>query len=296
MIRRHILPCILLLTAAVVPLNAQDTLRWKFQSGETLKYSVQQTMKTHMETAAGAQDMTTNQTMEMSWKVAGMTPGGDAVVGQQIDRVQLSMEGGVYGAGVKFDSSDSGAPTHPIVKAISDVFRKIIGQPFNVTMRPSGKVVDVAVPPQLLESLKTTGGGATNPLNEDVLKQMMTQSSVTFPESAVTVGQTWDTSQKIDLPFGSMVVTSRLTYEGRDAETGLAQIAMAPSVAVQPNPSSPIQLQLKDNSGTGRILFDAQSGRIVRSDLKLDMELQITQFGQTMTQKVEQQTSMQLAR
>lgn len=291
---RHFCLFVLAGCAATMSARAQDTLSWRFQPGETLKYTVQQTMNTHMEDGANAADTTMKQAMDMSWKVTDVTSDGNAKIDQQIDRVRLSMEGGVFGTGAEFDSADSGAPSNPIVKAMSDVFRQIIGQPFEVTMNTTGKVVEVEVPPALLKSLTASGAGVSNVLSEDALKQMMSQSSVTLPEGAVSRNQTWETAQRVELPFGAMKVDSRMTYLGPDPETGLAKIAMQPSVSVEPKKDSPLQLKLTNTSGNGTILFDRQNGRIVRSELSLQLEMEITQFGRSMTQNVQQQTVMQL--
>jgi Family of unknown function (DUF6263) len=288
--------CLFLLSACmtVTAVSAQDTLAWKFRNGETLKFSVQQSMKTHMTIDKKPLKTSMAQMMEMSWKVNKVESDGNAVIGQEIDRVRFSMEGGPFGAGAEFDSADNRVPTNQVVKSMSDVFRKIIGQPFSVTMKPSGKVENVEIPESLLKSLTQSGAGVSNLLTEDTLKQMMGQSSVTLPDGTVTVGQSWETTQNVKLPFGTMSVNSKMTYRGRDSETGFARIAMDPSVTVEPNKDSPIQLQLTKSDGTGVILFDRQNGRIARSDLTLNLQLQIMQFGQTITQDIEQKTVMQL--
>jgi nucleoid DNA-binding protein len=161
-------------------------------------------------------------------------------------------------------------------------------------MKPTGQVSNVDVPPSLLKSLTDNGAGVNNVLSEDMLKQMMGQSSVTLPEGAISVDSTWETKQNVQLPFGTISVTSRMTYKGRDPQNGYAVIAMQPTVAVKPNKDSPIQVQLTGSNGEGVILFDQQGGRIVRSDLTLNLQMQLKQFGQTMTQNVEQRTEMQL--
>ncbi len=294
MLLRSILPGLSLVIASLLPLTAhsQDDLRWKFQSGETLKYQVMQNMQTEM--MVGGQKINTNmqQSMDMAWKVSGVTEQGDAEIAQTVDRVQMKMEGGPFGS-LQFDTTSTEVPSNAIVKAMADVFRKIIGQEFKVTMKSTGKVQNVKVPEQLLTALSTTGAGSA--LNEDTLKQMMEQSSVLLPAEPVTTGQMWESSQQIQLPFGEMKVSSKMTYEGRDPATGMARIAMKPSISVTPKEGSPLQMTMKKSDGMGRVLFDPQRGRIVRSDLELTLEMQVTQQGQVIDQVVKQKTTMQLA-
>lgn len=274
-------------------LHAQDDLRWKFQSGETLKYVVKQKMQTEMSAAGQKINTTMQQIMDMSWKISDVAASGDASVSQTVDRVQMQMDGGPFGS-IKFDTSSTEVPSNQIVKVMADVFRKIVGQEFKVTMKQTGKVENVQVPPDLLKSI-TSGLGAANPLNEDTLKQMMEQSSVMLPGGTVTSGQSWDSTQQVELPFGQMKVSSKLTYEGKDSSTGMAKIAMKPTISVTPKEGAPIQVSLTKSDGTGEVQFDIARGRIVRSNLNLTLQMQISQQGQVIEQTIQQTTSMELA-
>lgn len=292
---RYLLSVVLLaLCAAPQAGLAQDELRWKFQSGETLNYVVQQKMQTEMNVGGQKINTTMQQTMDMSWKVSSVAPSGDAAVAQTVDRVQMKMEGGPFGT-LQFDTQSTEAPSNQIVKAMADVFRKIVGQEFRVTMKPTGQVQDVQVPPELLKSI-TSGAAAANPLNEETLKQMMEQSSVMLPATRVQKGQTWESTQQVELPFGQMKVSSKMTFEGTDASTGIATIAMQPTVSVSPKEGAPIQVTLTKSDGTGKVLFDTARGRIVRSDLNLTLQMQISQQGQVIDQTIQQNTTMQLAK
>lgn len=279
---------IFLVTSAGV---AQDSLAWKFTAGESLKYVVQQSTQMEMDLNGQKQAMTMNQTMDMAWKIASIESNGDAKMAQIVDRVQFKSEGGPFGA-VQFDSSSKEAVDSPLVKSMAEVFKKIVGQEFGVTMQPTGKVQQVTVPPSLLKAL-TESGPAGNAMNEDTLKQMMTQSAVTLPAGAIKTGDTWDSNQKVELPFGTMTVSSTLTYEG--TENGLAKITMQPKIDVKPKEGAPITLTMKKSEGKGTVLFDVAKGRIAKSDLDLTMELLVKQFGTQIPQTLRQKTSMVLA-
>lgn len=285
----------LLLTALLAPArcSAQDELRWKFLSGETLKYVVQQKMQTEMKLNGQTINQSMQQSMDMSWKVAAVTPAGDAAVAQTVDRVQMKMEGGPIGT-VQFDTNSGEASTNPAVNRMAEVFKKIIGQEFRVTMKSTGKVENVVVPPTLLQAIKETTAGAASALNEDTLKQMMEQSSVILPAGPVSPGQTWESSQEVKLPFGRMKVNSKMTYEGRESTTGLVKIAMRPVITVTPDENAALQMTLKKSEGQGYVYFDAAKGRITRSELDLTLEMQVIVQGQTVDQTVQQKTTMTL--
>ncbi len=277
----------------LVPACAQDELRWKFKSGETLKYAVQQQMQTEMLFGGKKLNQTMRQTMGMSWDVSTVAANGDALVAQTVDRVQMKLEGGPLG-NVQFDTDSSEEPTSPVVKSIAEVFRKIVGQQFRVTMKPTGKVQNVEVPESLKQQIESGSGASPSPLNEDTLKQMMEQSSVVLPDGPVSAGQMWESIQEVKLPFGTMRVTSSMTYEGRDAATGLAKISMKPTISVIPGEGAQAQIGLKSSEGLGQVLFDTARGRIVRSTLDLTLQMQVTQLGQTIDQTVHQKTIMAL--
>ncbi len=270
---------------------AQDNLAWKFQSGESLKYSVQQSTQMNMNLDGQQQNMSMSQKMDMVWKVASVETNGDARMAQIVDRVQFSSEGGPFGK-VQFDSNSTEPVNSPLVKAMADVFKKIIGQEFGVTMHSTGKVEDVVVPEELIKALAESGA-AGNAMNETTLKQMMTQSAVTLPVEAIKAGDSWESNQKVDLPFGTMTVNSMLTYQG--TESGVAKITMLPKIDVKPKEGAPITLTMTKSEGKGTILFDVANGRISQSDLDLTLELKVKQFDKTIQQTLRQKTSMVLA-
>lgn len=270
---------------------AQESLSWKFESGESLKYVVQQSTQMEMDLNGQQQKMTMNQTMDMVWKIGAVESTGDAKMAQVVDRVQFQSEGGPFGA-VQFDSSSSEVVDSPLVKSMADVFKKIVGQEFGVTMQPTGKVQDVTVPAGLLKAL-TDSGPAGSAMNEDTLKQMMTQSAVTLPATPIKMGDSWDSNQKVELPFGTMTVASKLTYEG--TQDGLARISMQPRIDVKPKEGAPITLTMKKSDGKGTVFFDVARGRISKSELDLTMELQVKQFGTQIQQTLRQKTAMTLS-
>lgn len=270
---------------------AQESLAWKFQPGETLRYVVVQKVDMDMSVPGEqVQKMSTNQTMDMLWKISDVNADGLAKMAQVVDRVQMSSSGGPAGS-MSFDSQ-SKAAVDPRQKPIADAFSKIIGAEFQVSMRPSGKIDDVVVPETLVKAL-TNSGPTGSMLTEASLKEMMTQSAVSLPAEAISPGSTWETSQQVDLNFGTMIVTSQLTYIG--TENGIAKISTKPSIEVKPKDNAVVGLKLTKSEGQGVVQFDVEKGRIVKSDLKLKLDLAVTRFGKTVNMTLNQNTDMSLA-
>jgi hypothetical protein len=285
---------IMVLVSSASIVSAQEKLAWKFTSGESLKYVVKQNMNMTMVVASKTQTIAMNQTMDMRWKIADVDSGsGDANMSQTIDRVQMNSQGGPFGV-IEYDSAGDKIPESPLGKSMAEVFRRIIGEEFGVHMKTTGKIDQVSVPQSLIDALKQAGS-AGNALDETTLKQMMTQSAITLPETKLNPNDSWDSVQQVELPFGTMTVKSQLTYQGIDPGSGYAKIAMIPVISVEPKPGAPVTLTLTKSAGTGLVLFDAAKGRIAKSDLDLTMQMQVKSFGQVIDQTIKQTTSMSLA-
>ena len=274
--------------------SAQEQLAWKFTAGESLKYVVKQNMKMTMDVASKKQTIEMNQTMEMQWKIADVDPGsGDVNMAQTVERVQMDSQGGPIGT-IKFDSASGEVPETPYGRAMAEVFKKLIGEEFSVHMKSTGKIDQVTVPASLIAALKQNGTTGSA-LDEATLKQLMTQSAITLPENPIQPNDTWDSVQQVEMPIGTMIVQSKLTYQGIDASTGHAKIGMIPTISLTPKQGAPVNLTLTKTEGTGLLLFDAARGRIAKSDLDLTMQMQMKSFGQVIDQTIHQKTSMTLA-
>ncbi|MFN9719965.1 MAG: DUF6263 family protein [Planctomycetota bacterium] len=270
---------------------AQESLSWKFQPGETLHYVVVPMVDMDMSVPGEqSQKMSTNQTMDMLWKISDVQGDGLARMTQVVDRVRMDSSGGPAGS-MAYDSQ-SKAAVDPRQKPIADAFGKIIGAEFQVAMRPTGKIDDVVVPESLVKAL-TDSGPTGSMLTEASLKEMMTQSAVSLPAEAIKPGAMWSTSQQVDLNFGTMVVTSNLTYLG--TKDGMAQISTKPSIDVKPKDNAVVGLKLTKSEGKGLVQFDVEKGRISRSDLSLKLDLAVTRFGKTVNMTLNQATAMNLA-
>ena len=274
--------------------SAQEQLSWRFTPGESLNYVVQQNMVMTMDAAGKQQIIEMHQTMDMRWKIADVDAGsGDVNMSQTVERMRMTSEGGPIGA-VNYDSASNEVPGTPYGRALADVFKKLIGQEFGVHMKSTGKIVEVAVPESLVASLKQSGTTG-NALDEATLKQLMTQSAITLPEKPIQPNDSWDSVQQVEMAFGTVIVKSRLTYQGIDPDTGYAKIGIIPSISVAPKQGATVDLTLTGTEGTGVLLFDAARGRIAKSDLNLTMQMSMKSFGQVIDQTIHQKTSMALA-
>ncbi|MEZ6124398.1 MAG: DUF6263 family protein [Planctomycetaceae bacterium] len=281
-------------TVSTANLQAQGVqLRWKFRSQESLNYTVLQNMETVMVVGDNEVKQAMNQSMDMTWNIKSVAAGGDTVMDQVVSRIQMKMAGGPAGD-VQFDTSNPQKSENPIINSMGEVFRKIVNQAFTIHMKPTGEIGEVQVPQELIEAIKNSAAGSSNALNEDTLKQMMKQSAVTLPAGPVKAGDTWNSRQSVQLPFGTMEIQSQMTLTEVDA-SGNAIINIKPEISVAPREGAPVKMSLNNSTGSGVVTFHVESGRVTRSQLLLDMEMKIEAGQQTFTQNIRQSTEMKLA-
>ena len=232
--------------------SAQQDLRWKFRAQETIKYKVLQKMQTKMKIGDNDVNQSMDQQMDMSWHVQSTSAAGETVMNQVVDRIFMKMEGGPTGP-VAFDTSDNAKSDNPIINSMGEMFRQIVNQKFQVTMKPTGQITDVQVPAQLLEALRRSAAGNPGALDETSLQQMMKQSAVMLPGQPVALRNTWNSQQSVQLGFGTMNIKSQMTFVEVDP-TGNAIIKVVPEISVVPKPDAPIKMTLTSSSGQGKLL------------------------------------------
>lgn len=272
--------------------QAQDQLRWKFQSNDTVKYQVVQNMQST--TAFGDEELKSTfiQAIDMTWQVLAVGANGDVQLNQIFDRVRLKMEGGPAGT-IEFDTASGEAAESPVVRELAMVFGNIVNQKFQVQMGQDGQIEQVVIPPKLLEAVKASTAGQQGALNEKVLNDMMKQSAVILPTQPVSPGSEWTSEQTVQMPFGEMTITSQMTYVQKDP-TGNAIIDFVPTVRITPREGTAAKMTLESSTGRGRIVFDVDQGRVNRTQLDLTMQITVESNGRKLPQTIRNRTTMTL--
>ena len=285
--------CLFLIVVASTPFAmAQDLLRWKLGANDELKYHVAQTQKMKQQFGTNSQTTTVQQAMSMLWAVDSVSNNGLAKMQQRVERVRLKIDSG-RGV-VEFDTQEPAPPEDPLLAAMTSSLQKIVGKNFQVTMTNQGNVQDVVVPDDLLQALQTGVGANAGGINPETIKQMMKQSPITLPETAVQPGYKWASERSVDLGFGTMVIKSAMTYVKKDG-SGNAVIAVVPEIKLVPKENQQLVVELKSSSGGGELLFNINQGRIVRSKLDTNMTMKVTMAnGAISNQEIAQKLVMTL--
>ncbi|GAB4137735.1 MAG: hypothetical protein Tsb009_05420 [Planctomycetaceae bacterium] len=270
-----------------------EKLRWKFKVGEKLNYQMVQNMNMAMQVMGQNINMNMNQTMDMVWKGTKVHSDGTTDLSQTITRIRFTMSGGPIGK-VEYDSANPNLGAgNPIVGGIAKMFNALVGQEFTMQITARGELKNIKMPQKFLDSLKQGAAGRIpGMLNADTLKEMVGKSGIIFPEKAISKGDTWNSKMELKNPVGTIKVATKYVHNG--TVKGLEKIQLTPKMTMVPNPGSPFNIKLSDQSGGGTVLFDAKAGRIVSSSMKQKMVMVIAAGGQNIEQTVNQTIEMKL--
>jgi Family of unknown function (DUF6263) len=290
---------LLLSAAAVGTASAQERLRWKFKKGETTNYQIVQAMDMKMSVMGQNIDSKMNQTMDLGWTVDSVASDGTATLRQKITRVQMKMTVPPF-LNVQYDSAAEEQPDDPVGGQLAKAFEAIVGEEFTMQMTPRGEIRKVEVPDALAAALEGAGGGGAFPggagFNEDTLKQLVSQSSIAFPQEPVSQGHKWQSGTEATLPFGTMKIDNQFTALGTEQRGGksLHKIGVKPRMTLEADPNAQIQMTVKSQDANGTIYFDSRAGRIAESTMKQKMEMDLSANGQAIAQTLDQTMTMKL--
>ncbi len=278
-------------------LHAQTTLRFKFKDGDKLAYVLDQKMK--MSTNVGGKDiqMHMDQSMTMDWQVLKVDSSGNAQVKMDFTGVKMVMDGPM--GKVVVDSKDAKQPDDPVGKILAQVVSTIAGMQMTFTIDPTGHIKDVKVPDAVKTKLKNMPGAqAMGDLFSDEGLKKMAQGGVVLPTEAVTKGKMWTQKADMKLPVGEIKGDIQFTYDGPVDKDGkkLEKIALKPNIKMEAGPNAPFQMKMKDQTGEGYVYFDNAAGRLAEVTSNQKMEMTIDANNMTILQKIDQSTTMKLAK
>jgi hypothetical protein len=267
--------------AVVGPAARGETLRWKFQPGETLHYSMDQKTVTTARFPGGQENKTTlAQTIEMTWAVKGVDANGYAELTQTIGRIRDQVEGQV--GSYVYDSKDGKEPDSLIAASRLPLFKAMLGAPISFKMSPEGEPGDIRLPETLTKALTALGpaaAGAEALFSEEGLKEMISQAGLIFPKDDLAAGKSWTRQTKnVVPPLGTLVREATYRYDGPAADAGpeAVKIGLATRIEIVPEENAaPIALanpnangiKIKSQKSQGSYTFDRGAGHLLDSTL-----------------------------
>lgn len=282
---------LLLLAALSIPTGfakAGETLRWKWQEGDSSRLVMEQTMDMTMNGGPmGPLTSATDQKMLMTWTVK---PGaGDATaVTQSTDRIVMKMDGPM-GQGFEYDSAQEAAPVG-MAAMIAPMFDALVASDIVLWVTERGEVNEVTFPDELKQVFDNMPGGA---VSTDMIMQMSQQGMLKFPEEPVEVGDTWTESTEVSSPqMGAMKINVMYRFDGMREIDGRSVAAITPSLTMEvadPNGQAmPVTFETRESGG--EILFDNEAGKLVSSRIDQTTDVIVSVQGQEMRNEIKQST------
>jgi hypothetical protein len=278
------------------------TLRWKLKQGDVLHYTLDEKSVSTAKVTGREIKSKRSHTVNLSWNVKSVSANGDAQVTLRFVRVRMHIEQPPF-MPFDFDSSAALTDAPEPFASIGRQVKAMAGVEFTFGLKPTGAVQDVKISEATIKTLRDglgPAGAQGGMFSEQGIKDVLVQSSPPpLPDGSLEPGKSWAAKPlRLALPqLGTMVVDKVFTFEGPDPRTPkLMRIAAQTRVALEPGDNAAaaapgqgpdLAAKITAQEGKGTLTFDAEAGRITRSEgvQKMDM-----QFTGPMEQKVDQKT------
>jgi hypothetical protein len=288
-----------LAVTAVAAAGADAKLRWKFRKDKPYNYVLTQDVDMNMKLPNNNVRTKLSQVSEVTWKVEAVKPDGSAEIAQILNRMRMKMEGPT--GNFELDSNQKGdaAGAGP-AEALNKMMQGIVGVPIRFVMSARGEVISVKVPEKVMEALKTAGPGGqafAGGFSEKGMKQLLEQSSVLLPEQAVSPGTTWVQKRSVETAgMGSMDIDTTYTDKGETpGKPDLRSIDGAITMQFHQPENSPVSMRIASQDNAAKFLFNTTAGHLSRTEMKQNMQMEISAGGQSFTQDLMQTVSMTLS-
>ncbi|MDG2382845.1 MAG: hypothetical protein P8N76_14345 [Pirellulaceae bacterium] len=264
--------CLLLLGCIVSPARGQaaKVLQWQLEPDQQYRLVVDWSSQHVL-----ADSTVTNSTKcDLIWAVKSVDAEGQFEISQTLANVRQSVQMN-DGAMFQYDST-SDAETTGTTAYLANYWKPLLGGQREFKMSPQGKVTDS----EAANSLAPTDNAlVSRAFGRDGWRTAVRQGSVVFPPEGLVPNQTWTESQTVVLPTdgGRLAVTRAYTYLGQakqeGSETLFEQIKVENQFEIESDEGKPFSIKVVQQNGTGEILFDALTGRLVKS--KFDQTLKL---------------------
>jgi hypothetical protein len=298
-VRNNGLAVAVLAVFAASAAGADVTLRWRFSPDKPYHYVLNQGMEMSMKLPNGDVKTTMSQISDMTWKVKSVKPDGSAQMSQTIDRMRIKVESPA--GKFDIDSNDKSAPAPPGPLApLGKMVQGLVGTPVDITISARGEVLSVTVPDKMMEAMKTAGPGGqafAGAFTDKGIKQLFEQSSVILPENAVAPGMTWVQKRSVETAgLGNMDIDTTYTDKGEvPGKPDLHMIDGDVKMQIKADADAPVKVRVVSQDNAAKFLFNTTAGHLSSSEIKQNMQMEISAQGQILTQDLTQTVSMKLA-
>jgi hypothetical protein len=277
--------------------EAAETLRWKFKTGDTLRFSIEQKSNMSVKAMGTERKSSRTHTVEVSWKVLRVDAGGEAEITQKLDHIRMHAEMPPL-MPFDFDSAATKAD-QPGFEAETRQLRAQVGAEFTFKMKATGEITDIKLSEPTLKALREAlpPGAPDTELSEQAIKETLLQSSPpSFPDGPLEPGKSWSAKPaRMPLGFAALVMDRTFTYQGPDPKNpNLLLVGIDTTAKLEPVEGTDVKAMIRSQEGKGSMAVDGQAGRVVNTRFGLKLDMAVTAMGQSIEQSTEMNTSMSL--
>lgn len=281
---------VLLFTGLVATTAAQDKQKFeiKFEKDKPF-YQDMTTEVTQVIKVQGGSDLTQKHKQTFLFKWTPVAQAGDKwTLKEVIEGVKMTID--VAGNQIEYDSTNPPAAGAGTNQNLADLFGRLVGSEFTVTIGKNGVVEKVEGKDEFLKKLQ-----AVNPNMEQILRKMLTDEALKqmsdpsfglTPPAEKAVGETWEKKTTLGLgPIGSYEVVYKFTYKGKDpVKKELDRVEVATDLTYKP-PTEPTEGLLfkikggdlkteapKPDAKPNFILYNPKTGRIEESSVSVKLK------------------------
>lgn len=283
-----------------VSVNGDVKLRVQFKAGDVQKLTM--TQKQSMSLDVPNQPKTKTKTemenvMDMETRCDSIDSAGVASLQQKIARARMTMQmPAPLNRTIEYDSQAE-VPTDPILAQIDKMLRPMVGAEMTMKCNQLGNITDFAMDEKALSGIKESPAAAFGGemFSEAGMKQMTEQSALSMPEGELKIGDTWTSATEVKSPLGTMTVTRDHKYLGPGAKPGQEKIGVTAKISLEPDPNSklPFTAKLTSGDGSGEIIFDNHLGRLLTSNIKTKIVMELTVGNQKILQDIDGEVIVQ---
>ncbi|MEO8497024.1 MAG: DUF6263 family protein [Planctomycetota bacterium] len=247
--------------------DAETLLRWKFAEGEQFLVTVDQHTVTATTGAGKPTGIDIAMQSRMSWTVDSVDADGTAQITQRIERFALTMKSGATEP-IEY-ASDSETKPSGAAADIAAAVSPVIGADFTVTMTNRGAIRAVKLSDAAEKAFAAVESPALKQLfSAEGISQLLGQAAVELPEQAVAPDATWSATFTTPSPLGTLKQGRTYTLVAPEDGDGksLERIDITGQLEIAASEQTPSKLKLIDQELSGKILFDATAGRLVKSE------------------------------
>lgn len=227
------------------------TLRYHFQSGETVRWNVSHRNRIRTTVAGISQTAESTSDSVKVWRVSEVKPDGSVTFVYSVEQVQMRQL--LSGRDeLRFDSeSDEDQPLG------FEQVAAAVGRPLStVTLSDRGEVLKRERDPDLQTTPVENEGDITVPL----------------PEEPVAVGEKWSRPHEVQVRTeagGAKTIRTRQTFTLDSVRHGVAAIRVRTTV-LTPVRDPAIEAQLTQCAASGEVRFDIDAGRVLSQQMDTD--------------------------